>query len=68
MGAIAPAERPEQQVETDIGWEAQGAYEVLLQLPCSWAYVCKNHDFRTKNTRLISLGFLCTKEMCIRKA
>jgi hypothetical protein len=23
--------------------------------------LCKNHDFRTKNTRLISLGFLCTK-------
>ena len=29
MGEDAPAERPVQQVETDIGWEAQGAYEVL---------------------------------------
>ena len=29
MGADTPAARPEQQVDTDIGWEAQGAYEVL---------------------------------------
>jgi hypothetical protein len=50
MGEDAPAERPVQQVETDIGWEAQGAYEVLAQLPCFWAYVCKNHEFRTKKT------------------
>jgi len=29
MGEDAPAARPVQQVETDIGWEAPGAYEVL---------------------------------------
>jgi hypothetical protein len=30
--------------------------------------LCENHDFRTKNNRLISLGFLCAKEMCIMRA
>jgi hypothetical protein len=54
MGKDAPAARPVQHVETDIGWEALGAYEVLLQLSCYCANVCKNHNFRTKNNLLIS--------------
>ena len=53
MGKDAPAARPVQHVETDIAWEALGAYEVLLQLPCYCAYVCKNHKFRTNNMWLI---------------
>ena len=53
MGEDAPAARPVQHVERDIDWEAQGAYEVLAQFPCSWTYVCTNYKFRTNNMWLI---------------
>ena len=44
-----------------------------VSICCSLCHIflpglCENHDFRTKNTLLILLGFPCAKDMCIIEA
>ncbi len=54
MGEDSPAEVPVQNVETEIGGDAQGAYEVLSQLQCYWA---NEHRRRTQCRELRRGGY-----------